>query len=78
MTPPLSANVYLPLVKPFPPFKPDLERKTAFVECDESSPPITSKAKLAVDRDGERGRKQISSDKAIYRQESAEDAISKQ
>jgi hypothetical protein len=56
-------------VKPFPPFKPDLERKTAFVECDESSPPITSKAKLAVDRDGERGRKQISSDKAIYRQE---------
>jgi len=49
--------------------QPDYAWETAFVECDESSPPITSKDKLAVDRDGERGRKQISSDKAIYRQE---------
>jgi hypothetical protein len=47
---------------------PDWERKTGFVECDESSPPITSKDKLAIDRDGERGRKQISSDKAISQQ----------
>ena len=54
---------------------PDWERKTGFVECDESSPPITSKDKLAIDRDGERGRKQISSDKAISSKPLARQAL---
>jgi len=33
ITPAFSASVYLALVRrPFPPFKPDLERKTGFLE----------------------------------------------